>query len=1167
MDTGPALLQTFNKQEPIPGYVVKELLGTGGYGEVWKCHAPGGLFKAVKIICADPTSKRASSELRSLSRIKEVRHPFLLSIERIEVIDGNVVIVTELADHSLKRQFQKQRAKGAPGIPREELLGYLRDAADALDFIYDNYSLQHLDIKPENLLVVGNRAKVADFGMIKNLYDRAHSAIEGLTPAYAPPEVFEGKPNRHSDQYSLAVVYLEMLTGALPFDGTTAAQLAAQHLHMAPSLSALPKCDHPVVARALSKDPAQRFASCRALIDNLVDAHNSKAYKSNVIAVSPDKSNSVPERCFTQALNEGFEVAELPQVQPRRHSGHLPPLPTIELDAAVAHFEPVLFVGIGGTATRVLRQLRRRIHDRLGPLEMLPAIDMLLIDTDIRSLNRATDGEYGTALDGNDRLPMPLRRSEEYRASAGDILASIGRRWLFNVPYSLETDGFRPLGRLALVDHSARLIDRLKRSLTKITNDESLAQCSRSSRLEFVSRQPRVFVVASSAGGTGSGMVLDTAYAIRTVLAKLDLPDANVHGILLHSTAQGQRDRDRAIANSYATLSELWHYSKPGNCYPGDRGCKLPAFHGNNRTFASCYFVHLGDELTDLQFNLATDPIAEYLYTSSFTKAAPFLDRCRQLEYVRWGTELTEPIVRTFGLAQLGGSNSEVPAVVAELLCRDLVFRWHSGAQCDGGRTAALPTITAALAISEHASPRCPFPDIEASAAHTALELGLAIDPMTKAVHELFDEELPPSGQVLFAKLIESARVDGLENQKARLIASIDSKLSCGDEATLDSVATTVNTRIEGKAAKLAANICDWIFTLVDGPSGVAGAQYAAEWFRHKLRDLESVTDTQIARVREEALSVQHAILRTRDDGRPSRISIWYRKKPTDGLDALLQSYATVQLDQAIACLVSRWIRLVEAQINSELERLQTLWKDLTALAGQFHVGQACEHGFDCNAAFDEAPSHWRKVLNALMCRRHVLVETLDREIDRNLALTLPKLRWYLEHNQAIDIQMATPLRAAARQLTLAAMHELNVSHLGIEDASAEDGPDYKACLDSTEQSIASLAAGSRLILVVPEESNIEKVRAEFSKQCSQEPTVIRSNGGDLIACQEYELVEIRDAAASLIGNRRDFIEVAKRLHTRVDVMWSEMPVEDRNPISLETSRTGDLETAGGGVM
>ena len=293
----------FNKQEPIPGYITKELLGAGGYGEVWKCHAPGGLFKAVKLLYGDANSKRAAAELRSLNRIKEVRHPFLLSIERIEVIDGNVVIVTELADQSLKRHFQKQRAKGLAGVPREELLGHLHDAADALDYIYDNHSLQHLDIKPENLLLVGNRTKVADFGLIKNLYDPNTSMVEGLTPTYAPGELFEGKPNRHSDQYSLAIVYQEMLTGELPFDGSTAAQLAAQHLHMAPSLSALPKGDQPIIARALSKDPAQRFASCRALVEHLMEAGKTRSRSNEDSVRARQVVNRSQPACRARRLN------------------------------------------------------------------------------------------------------------------------------------------------------------------------------------------------------------------------------------------------------------------------------------------------------------------------------------------------------------------------------------------------------------------------------------------------------------------------------------------------------------------------------------------------------------------------------------------------------------------------------------------------------------------------------------------------------------------------------------------------------------------------------------------------------------------------------------------------------------------------------------------------
>lgn len=1141
---------SFNKQEPIPGYIIKELIGTGGYGEVWKAHAPGGLLKAVKFVYGSVNSKRASRELRALNRIKEVRHAFLLSIERIEVIDGNVIIVTELADQSLKEHFEKCQASGQYGIPRPELLGYLRDASDALDYIYENYSLQHLDIKPENLLLVGNRTKVADFGLIKNLYDRSASLIEGLTPIYSPPELFEGKPNRHSDQYSLAIVYQEMLTGELPFDGQTAAHLAAQHLQNAPKLTALPKCDQPVIARALSKNPDERFPSCRAMVAALNARRGEqveRTHRKSLPAQNVFKTEPIGEEPIQRARDQAI-AGPAPQEA-------MAQLPSIDLNGeATTQHGPVLFVGIGGVATRVLHRLRRRFHDRLGAMDSLPAFEFLLLDTDVKSINRATEGEIGSALNGSETLAMPLRRTENYRSSAGKILHSISRRWLYNIPFSLQTEGFRPLGRLAMIDHSGRLMERLRQAITNITHPDNVAATARSTGLDISSRQPRVFVIASVSGGTGGGMVLDVAYAVRSILAEFNLSDEHVCGILMHATPRSAGERDKAIANTYSTLSELWHYSRAGHFYPGDSACNVPAFHGDNRTFASCYFVHLGDDLNEQRLDAATDPVAEYLYSNSVTPANGFFEKCRQIEQSVTAVASTEPVLRTFGLCQLGGSNSDIPTLLAELLCRDLVCTWRSGMPAALERKTPRLSETMALIAAHDQRSASRFSEVDQDAAAKAAELEFDLAAMREVAREVLDQEVSSDIESYLVKLIgeafEAHQAAAERKDVSPVFAIVDSVLGDGgadensNDGRFDSLGTVLKTRLEGRAGKLSVAVRDWIFNLIDAHDvRVEGAKHGAEWFQNHLRTLERTAITKANLLREQILAIKEAALSEQAGRRATAAASRPDAKWLREAQQRLFEYARLRLEQVMTSVVARWLRLVERQVTAALDQLQEFWKDLNKLAGTFHVAQSLEESFDNCAAPDVVHSHWRSLLGELMGHRQELVTALDRAIEEELALGHGKLRHFMAHPSDIPSQLSAPLRATARGLVLRAMETLNMSRLSdsSRDSASFDSSEFRRCVEAAKPYLVDPTAAGRLLLVMPQSIDQEGIRASLPEEDGSPATIVHTTGGDLIACQEVEQLHIRRVANQLVENRKDYIEIAKRLHTRIDVDWDDM--------------------------
>lgn len=259
--------------EPIPGYRLVRKLGEGSVGRVWEAEAPGGVSKAIKIVPLD-NNTLTGRELEGLQRIKSIRHPFLLAVDRFEEVSGHLITVMELAGESLLERCVGYRKRNMPGIPRPELLGYLKEVAEVLDLLSHEHGLQHLDIKPTNILLSGGHVKVADFGLLHASETTLNDRMLAFSPLYAAPELFEGTIHRTADLYSLAVTFLELLVGDRPYSGTTVVDLLLQMNEHPPNLTKLPEIEQAVVARALSRNPEHRFSSCHEFVHTLSNPEN-----------------------------------------------------------------------------------------------------------------------------------------------------------------------------------------------------------------------------------------------------------------------------------------------------------------------------------------------------------------------------------------------------------------------------------------------------------------------------------------------------------------------------------------------------------------------------------------------------------------------------------------------------------------------------------------------------------------------------------------------------------------------------------------------------------------------------------------------------------------------------------------------------------------------------
>src|SRR5690349_11682351 len=278
--------QTSSATDPFVGrtldekYLVEEHLGAGGMGAVYRArHLSMDRPVAIKFLqqrLVEDEAARVRFHTEARAAVK-LRHPNAVSVTDFgQTSEGVVYIVMELLEGRTLREILSREAP----LETARAISIMLQTAEAVAAAHDA-GIIHRDLKPSNILITQSAdqpaaVKVLDFGIATFTPDddddedvttlNQTNTVIG-TPRYMPPEQYNGQElTPAADVYSLGVILYEILSGTVPFSGSTPAEIAQKHANDPPHspreiVSAIPEDIERIVLKALEKQPSDRFAN------------------------------------------------------------------------------------------------------------------------------------------------------------------------------------------------------------------------------------------------------------------------------------------------------------------------------------------------------------------------------------------------------------------------------------------------------------------------------------------------------------------------------------------------------------------------------------------------------------------------------------------------------------------------------------------------------------------------------------------------------------------------------------------------------------------------------------------------------------------------------------------------------------------------------------------
>ncbi|MFO1009355.1 MAG: serine/threonine-protein kinase [Planctomycetota bacterium] len=258
----------FRQPDFVPGFEIQNRLGGGAFGEVYKARkASIGKAYAIKFLKVEGDEQRdaALRELEQVRHFAAIDHPNLVTIEDLgTVMNVPYLIMGYAGEETLAKLMKRGR------LDPEQALAYFVQTCRGVLALHDR-RLVHFDLKPGNVFIKGDVARVGDYGLSKMMVDGRMTLSFGRgTPQYMAPEMLKNRADHRADIYSLGVMLYECVAGRAPFESDVPGALPVRENDAPPTFpEAFPESLRRVVERCLRLDPVDRYPSVAELLADL----------------------------------------------------------------------------------------------------------------------------------------------------------------------------------------------------------------------------------------------------------------------------------------------------------------------------------------------------------------------------------------------------------------------------------------------------------------------------------------------------------------------------------------------------------------------------------------------------------------------------------------------------------------------------------------------------------------------------------------------------------------------------------------------------------------------------------------------------------------------------------------------------------------------------------